>query len=31
MPRSALTHLVLTGTMTDICVLATIVGGMNRE
>jgi nicotinamidase-related amidase len=25
------THLVLTGTMTDICVLATIVGGMNRE
>src|SRR5574341_495920 len=25
------THLVLTGTMTDICVLATAVGGMNRE
>ena len=25
------THLVLTGTMTDICVLATVVGGMNRE
>ena len=24
-------HLVLTGTMTDICVLATVVGGMNRE
>ena len=29
-PRG-LTHLVLTGTMTDICVLATVVGGMNRE
>ena len=26
-----LTHLVLTGTMTDICVLATAIGGMNRE
>ena len=26
-----MTHLVLTGTMTDICVLATVVGGMNRE
>ena len=25
------THLVLTGTMTDICVLATAAGGMNRE
>jgi nicotinamidase-related amidase len=25
------THLVITGTMTDICVLATVVGGMNRE
>ncbi|MDO8476519.1 MAG: isochorismatase family cysteine hydrolase [Candidatus Rokubacteria bacterium] len=25
------THLVLTGTMTDICVLATMIGGMNRE
>ncbi len=25
------THLVLTGTMTDICVLATAIGGMNRE
>jgi len=25
------THLVLTGTMTDVCVLATVVGGMNRE
>jgi len=25
------THLVLTGTMTDICVLATVVGSMNRE
>jgi nicotinamidase-related amidase len=25
------THLVLTGTMTDICVLATVVGAMNRE
>jgi nicotinamidase-related amidase len=25
------THLVLTGTMTDICVLATVIGGMNRE
>ena len=25
------THLALTGTMTDICVLATVVGGMNRE
>jgi biuret amidohydrolase len=25
------THLVLTGTMTDICVLATAVGGRNRE
>jgi nicotinamidase-related amidase len=25
------THLVLTGTMTDICVLATTIGGMNRE
>src|SRR4029450_8997083 len=24
-------HLVLTGTMTDICVLATAVGGMNHE
>ena len=24
-------HLVLTGTMTDICVLATVIGGMNRE
>ena len=26
-----ITHLVLTGTMTDICVLATAMGGMNRE
>ena len=26
-----ITHLVLTGTMTDICVLATAIGGMNRE
>lgn len=26
-----ITHLVLAGTMTDICVLATVVGGMNRE
>jgi nicotinamidase-related amidase len=25
------THLVVTGTMTDICVLATVAGGMNRE
>ena len=25
------THLVVTGTMTDICVLATVTGGMNRE
>jgi nicotinamidase-related amidase len=25
------THLVLTGTRTDICVLATVIGGMNRE
>ena len=25
------THLVLTGTMTDICVLGTVIGGMNRE
>jgi ureidoacrylate peracid hydrolase len=25
------TTLVVTGTMTDICVLATVVGGMNRE
>lgn len=25
------THLLLTGTMTDICVLATVIGGMNRE
>jgi biuret amidohydrolase len=25
------THLVLTGTLTDICVLATVIGGMNRE
>ena len=25
------THLVLTGTMTDICVLATVIGGMNCE
>jgi len=25
------TYLVLTGTMTDICVLATVIGGMNRE
>jgi nicotinamidase-related amidase len=24
-------HLVVTGTMTDICVLATVVGGFNRE
>jgi nicotinamidase-related amidase len=24
-------HLVLTGTMTDICVLGTVIGGMNRE
>jgi len=24
-------HLVVTGTMTDICVLATVIGGMNRE
>ena len=29
-PRGV-THLVLTGTMTDVCVLATAVGGMNRE
>ncbi len=27
----SVTHLVLTGTMTDICVLATVIGGMNRE
>jgi nicotinamidase-related amidase len=26
-----ISHLVLTGTMTDICVLATAIGGMNRE
>jgi nicotinamidase-related amidase len=26
-----ITHLVLTGTMTDICVLGTVIGGMNRE
>jgi nicotinamidase-related amidase len=26
-----ITHLVITGTMTDICVLATVVGGFNRE
>ena len=25
------THLVITGTLTDICVLATVVGGFNRE
>ena len=25
------THLVVTGTLTDICVLATVVGGFNRE
>ena len=25
------TTLVLTGTMTDICVLATVIGGFNRE
>jgi biuret amidohydrolase len=25
------THLVLTGTMTDICILGTVIGGMNRE
>ena len=25
------TTLVITGTMTDICVLATVVGGFNRE
>ncbi|HET6365989.1 MAG TPA: isochorismatase family cysteine hydrolase [Pseudomonadales bacterium] len=25
------THLVMTGTLTDICVLATVVGGFNRE
>ncbi len=25
------THLVITGTLTDICVLATVIGGMNRE
>jgi Amidases related to nicotinamidase len=24
-------HVVVTGTMTDICVLATVVGGFNRE
>jgi nicotinamidase-related amidase len=26
-----ITSLVVTGTMTDICVLATVVGGFNRE
>jgi nicotinamidase-related amidase len=26
-----ISHLVITGTMTDICVLATVVGGFNRE
>src|ERR1700730_5698047 len=26
-----ITHLVITGTLTDICVLATVIGGMNRE
>jgi len=26
-----ITHLVITGTLTDICVLATVVGGFNRE
>ena len=26
-----ITHLVVTGTLTDICVLATVIGGMNRE
>jgi nicotinamidase-related amidase len=26
-----ITHLVVTGTLTDICVLATVVGGFNRE
>ena len=26
-----ISHLVVTGTMTDICVLATVVGGFNRE
>ena len=26
-----ITTLVVTGTMTDICVLATVVGGFNRE
>jgi biuret amidohydrolase len=26
-----ITHLVITGTLTDVCVLATVIGGMNRE
>ena len=26
-----ITHLVITGTLTDICVLATVMGGFNRE
>jgi nicotinamidase-related amidase len=26
-----ISHLVITGTLTDICVLATVVGGFNRE
>ena len=30
-PRPGVTSLVLTGTMTDICVLATAIGGFNRE
>ena len=29
--RAGVTTLVITGTMTDICVLATVVGGFNRE
>ena len=29
--RAGVSHLVVTGTMTDICVLATVVGGFNRE
>src|SRR5882724_844283 len=31
LPARGITHLVITGTLTDICVLATVVGGFNRE
>src|SRR5262245_52176754 len=31
LPARGVTTLVLTGTMTDICVLATAIGGFNRE